>query len=160
MYKNLLFHVYMKLNMFRATHRPSSGAQNCTSSLWFCVRERLLDAEVAGQRPATSTFWATHRPSSGVQNCTSSLWFCIRERLLDVEVAGRWRRPATTRPTTFHVCKTRGCQFSFRFLMMGGMSPETCWASYKYGIINFDTVASCWIFLCELVSDIWTSGPW
>jgi len=25
----------MKLNMFRAAHRPSSGAQNCTSSLWF-----------------------------------------------------------------------------------------------------------------------------
>ena len=26
-YQNLLFHVYMKLNMFRATHRSSSGAQ-------------------------------------------------------------------------------------------------------------------------------------
>jgi hypothetical protein len=27
MYKDvLLFHIYMKLNMFRATHRPSSGA--------------------------------------------------------------------------------------------------------------------------------------
>jgi hypothetical protein len=25
-YQNLLFHVYMKLNMFRTTHRPSSGA--------------------------------------------------------------------------------------------------------------------------------------
>jgi len=25
-YQNLLFHVYMKLNMFRATHHPSSGA--------------------------------------------------------------------------------------------------------------------------------------
>jgi hypothetical protein len=23
-YENLLFHIYMKLNMFRATHRPSS----------------------------------------------------------------------------------------------------------------------------------------
>jgi hypothetical protein len=52
----LLFHVYIKLNMFRATHRPSSGAQNCTSSLWFCISERSLNAEVAGrcQRPATS----------------------------------------------------------------------------------------------------------
>jgi len=46
----------MKLNIFRATHRPLSGAQNCTSSLWFCVRESLLDAEIAGrcQRPAIS----------------------------------------------------------------------------------------------------------
>jgi len=26
MYENLLFHIYMKLSMFRATHRPSSGA--------------------------------------------------------------------------------------------------------------------------------------
>jgi len=24
--KTLLFHIYMKLNMFRATHRPSSGS--------------------------------------------------------------------------------------------------------------------------------------
>jgi hypothetical protein len=44
-----LFHIYIKLNMFRATHRPSSGAQNCTSSLWFRIRERLLDVEVAGR---------------------------------------------------------------------------------------------------------------
>jgi len=26
MYQILLFHIYMKLNMFRATHSPSSGA--------------------------------------------------------------------------------------------------------------------------------------
>ena len=49
----------MRINMFRATHYPSSGAQNCTSSLWFCIRERLLDVEVAGriqqpQHPTTS----------------------------------------------------------------------------------------------------------
>ena len=42
--------------------------------------------------------------------------------------------------TTFHVWKTRGCQCSFRLLMMGGMLPETCWASHKYGIIKFDTL--------------------
>jgi hypothetical protein len=47
--QNLLFHVYVKLNMFRAKHCPSSGAQNCTSSLWFCIRERSLDVEVAGR---------------------------------------------------------------------------------------------------------------
>jgi len=40
----ILFHIYMNLNMFRATHRPSSGSWNCTSSLWFCIRGRLLDA--------------------------------------------------------------------------------------------------------------------
>jgi hypothetical protein len=33
--KFLLFHIYMKLNMFRVTHRLSSGALNCTGSFWF-----------------------------------------------------------------------------------------------------------------------------
>jgi hypothetical protein len=51
-YQNLLLNVYMKLNMFRASHRPSSGALNCTSSLWFCIRERLLGVEVAGRYSA------------------------------------------------------------------------------------------------------------
>jgi hypothetical protein len=44
------------------------------------------------------------------------------------------------RPTTFHVCKTRDCSFSFKLLMMSGVSSETCQASYKHGIINFDTL--------------------
>jgi len=47
-----------------------------------------------------------------------------------------WQRPPTTRPTTFQ--------------MMAGVSPETCWAPYKYGIIKFwYIVASFWIFLYE-----------
>jgi hypothetical protein len=58
-----------------------------------------------------------------------------------------WQRAPTTRPTIFHVWKTRGCQCSSRLLMMGGVSPETCWASYKHEIKKFwYTVASCWIF--------------
>jgi hypothetical protein len=65
-----------------------------------------------------------------------------------------WQRPPTTRPTSFHVWKTRGCQCNFRLLMMGGVSPETCWASYNYGIIKvLYIVASCWIFLYELYYD-------
>jgi len=36
--------------------------------------------------------------------------------------------------------------------MMGGVSPETCWASHKYGIINFDT-------LLHLVAfSVWTKA--
>jgi hypothetical protein len=58
-----------------------------------------------------------------------------------------WQHPPTTHPTTFHVWRTRGCQCSFRLLMMGGVLPETHWASYKYGIIKcWYTVASCWIY--------------
>ena len=57
------------------------------------------------------------------------------------------RCPPSVRPTITHVWKTRGCQCSFRSLMMGGVSPETYSASYKYGIIKFwYIVASCWIF--------------
>jgi len=29
-----------------------------------------------------------------------------------------------------------------------GLSPETCWASYKYGIINFDTLLHLVGFFC------------
>jgi len=58
-------------------------------------------------------------------------------------------------PSIFHVWKTKRCQCSFRLLMMGGVSPNTCWASYKYGITKFwYTVASCWIFLYELYCDV------
>jgi len=65
-----------------------------------------------------------------------------------------WQRPSTTRTTTFHVWKTRGCQCSFKLLKMGGVSPETCWASYKYEIIKFwYIVASCWIFLYKFYYD-------
>jgi len=64
----------------------------------------------------------------------------------------------STCPTTFHVWKTRGCQCSFRLLMMGGVSPETCWASYKYGITKFwHIVASCWIF--SLWTVLWCTDP-
>jgi hypothetical protein len=47
--KLLLFYIYMKLNMFRATHRPSSGAYNCTGSLWFFILGRLF-GRVVGAR--------------------------------------------------------------------------------------------------------------
>jgi hypothetical protein len=72
-----------------------------------------------------------------VEGCWTCSWWTL---------SGAWQHPPTTRPTTFHACKTRGCQCSFRLLMMGGVSPETCWASYKYQIKFWYTVASCWIF--------------
>jgi hypothetical protein len=51
--------------------------------------------------------------------------------------------------------------------MMGGVSPETCWASYKYGIIKFwYIVASFWIlfykpvFVCfSCNSPQWARAP-
>jgi len=56
-----------------------------------------------------------------------------------------WQRPTAARPTTFHVCKTRGCLCSFRLLMMGVVSPETCWASFK--IRNNNMLIHCCILL-------------
>jgi hypothetical protein len=39
-FTNLLLDVYVWLNVFGASPRPSSGAYNCTRSLWFyCWRE-------------------------------------------------------------------------------------------------------------------------
>jgi len=45
------------------------------------------------------------------------------------KVVGRHHVTTSTNytSTTFHVWKTRGCQCSFRLLMMGGVLPETCW---------------------------------
>jgi len=73
-------------------------------------------------------------------NCTSSLWFCICG-----SACATWQRPTTERLTAFHVCKTRDCLCSFRLLMMGGVAPETCWASFK--IRNKKILIHCCILL-------------
>jgi hypothetical protein len=69
-----------------------------------------------------------------VEGCWTCSWWTLSRTYC------AWQRPLATRPTTFHVWKTTGCQCSFRLLMIRGVSPETCWASYKYVIINFDTL--------------------
>jgi hypothetical protein len=52
------------------------------------------------------------------------------------------------------VCKTRGCNYIFELLVMGGVSPETCWAIKKHWNKKFYyTVASCWFFLWVLYYD-------
>jgi hypothetical protein len=73
---------------------------------------------------------------------------CVVRRFFQAQRA--WQRPPTTRPLR----KTRVCQCSFRLLIMGGVSREVCWASYKYWIIKlWYIVASCWIFLYEFYYD-------
>jgi hypothetical protein len=67
-------------------------------------------------------FWATQHPSSGASSNHTS--------------------------NNLPRMQTRGCQCSFRPLMMGGVLPETCWASYKYAIINFDTLLHLVGFFC------------
>jgi hypothetical protein len=58
------------------------------------------------------------------KNCTRSLWFYIRVRLLE--------------PHTY--VKPEASSAVLGLLMMSGVSLETCWASYKHGIINSDTL--------------------
>jgi len=67
-------------------------------------------------------------------------------RLMDVELVDVVRHRHTVPD---NVWKTRGCQCSFRLLMMGGVSSETCWVSYKYGIIKFWYIAAscCFFFM-------------
>ena len=77
-----------------------------------------------------------------------------RRRCLICQAHCSWQRPPTTRPTTFHVRETRGCQCSLSLLMMGGVSSGTCWASYNYGIITlWYIVASYRILLYEFYYD-------
>ena len=107
----LLFRVYIRLNVFRATHRPSLGAQNCTSSLWFYIRERLLDVVVAG-----------HWLLDSVQQSASS-------------------KHNVQQPFTYAKPEAASA-------VLSGVSPETCRASYKRGIINFDTMLHLVGYLC------------
>jgi hypothetical protein len=56
------------------------------------------------------------------------------------------QQPDAQQPSTYAKPKTASAVLSSWWW---AASPETCWASYKYGIINWYTVASCWIFLYE-----------
>jgi len=71
-------------------HRPSSGAQNCNSSLWFCIRERLLHIEVCGRCsqaaskpvwhiPLLCVQWKT--PDDGQRNCPKHVEFLSKINL-------------------------------------------------------------------------------
>ena len=93
----------------------------------------------------TCSWWKLSSTASGfsyVKYCWTFSWWTLS--------GTAWQRPPTTRPTTFHLWKTRGCLCSFRLLIMGGVSPETRWSSYKYGIIKFYCCIlldfSLWIF--------------
>jgi hypothetical protein len=125
MYQNLLFHIYtcMKLNMFRATHRPSSGALKLQCQPLVFHNMKIIGRVAGGRCQA---------------HCA-------------------WQRPPPTHSTTFHLWKTRGCQCIFRLLMMDGVSPETCLALCKYGIINVNTLMHLVGFYLWIV--LWRTDP-
>jgi hypothetical protein len=92
-----------------------------------------------------------------MEGCWTCSWWTLSGTVWEGAVLCTWQRPPTTRPTTFYVCKARGCWCSIRLLMIGGVSPETCWASYKYEIKFWHTVAFCWIFYMNYFLFIWSS---
>ena len=91
-FTSLLLDVYVWLNVFRASPRPSSGACDCTRSLWFyrwrvAVGALLVVAWEINHPARCNSFtsllldvyvWlnmfrASPRPSSGAYNCTRNL---------------------------------------------------------------------------------------
>ena len=63
--------------------------------------------------------------------------------------------PATTHATTFRdIMQSQRLLVQFWLLIMGGVLPETCRASYKYEI-NFDTLLHLVGFLYALYYDAW-----
>ena len=114
-------------------HNKSNKMQQC---IYFFISPYLHEAQhVSGDTPPIIRSLKLHW-----QPLVLYTW-----KVAGCVVVGRC--PTTTHPATFHIYKTRGCQCSFRLLMMGGVSPKTCWALCKYGLIkkSWYTVASCWI---------------
>jgi hypothetical protein len=69
-FTSLLLDVYVWLNMFRASTHPSSGAYNCTMSLWFYRWKEAAGALLVVVCQTPETYWATHkRQVINVWNC-------------------------------------------------------------------------------------------
>jgi hypothetical protein len=129
--QNVTTQTSYKLDVCGSVHHSTIHKENptrCNNASKFIIPCLYEARHVSGNTPpiirSLKLYW---------QPLVSHTWKVVGH------VAGRQRPPAT-RPTTFHVWKTRGCQCSFKLLMMGGVSPETCWASHKHRIINFDAL--------------------
>jgi hypothetical protein len=90
-------------------------------------------------------------------NCTGSLWFFIRvvggRCQAQYNVPDNVHQLHVQQPSTYE--KPEAASAVLGSWWRGGVSPETCRASYKYGIIKFwYIVASWWIFLYELYGHI------
>jgi hypothetical protein len=93
--------VYQLLNMFRATHLSSSGAQNCNCSLWFYVRLWVPAAVKADLKLASS------------------------QSALTVET-GQFPVSLNSGRHTQTYVKLEAAIIFFELLMMSGVSLETC----------------------------------
>jgi hypothetical protein len=153
----------MKLNMFRRHTTHHKEPTTVLANLWFSINARLFGRVFRGLCQAeyekvqcTSSYCTWQRvhmrgcsaPPHSVPDNGYSMRRCSAPPHTVPDNGYSMRRcsaPPHTVPdnvhqphvqTKFHVWKTRGCQCSFRLLMMGGVLPEICWASYKYRIIK------------------------
>jgi hypothetical protein len=103
--KILLFHIYMKLNMFRATRCPSSGAENCTGSLWFfiilwkvvgCVVGGRCQAHCARQRTLTTrpnNLLRYYEKPEAASAISSSWWWAVcRPKYVEFHINMEWQK--------------------------------------------------------------------
>jgi len=156
--------ILIKFSLYFNPYVPlASGLNNCAfwprsafMCFWrfgiYCVvsyQEQFLHTVKHNFYYYGNLFYILREKSNKMQQCIKILLFLI---LNEAQHVGRcqvayptWQSPTTARPTTFHVCKTRGCLYSFRLLTMGGVSPETCWASFK--IRNKKILIHCCILL-------------
>ena len=81
-------------------------------------------------------FRAAHRSSSGALNCICSLWFiypCGDQPL--PRLSGKWEISHSNLATAGHhmgnMVKPEAATAVIELLMMGGKTPETCWAVNK-----------------------------
>jgi len=122
--------------MFRRHTAHHQELKNCNCSLWFYICLWLPAAVMAqsSQRPATKNV-------SKTRGCNYNFWAPDDGRC--VAHSGR-RQPKT-------YVKPEDAITVFELLMMGGLSPETCWAIKKQCNNKFYyTVAFCWFFLRDL----------
>jgi hypothetical protein len=99
----------------------------------------------------SNLFWKENLHVSDSFSVHHQEFFIVHTAMVYV-IQGYWqlasRVQLSQRPTTLHVCKTRGCCCSFELLMMDCVSLETCWASYKHRIINLDTMLHLIGYFC------------
>ena len=118
--------------------KKSNKMQQCIRILLFLI---LNEAQrVSGDMPPIIRSLKLHKQPlvlhNTVEGCqTCSCWTLRPDNIQQLHV----RQPSTV------LCKTRGCLCSFRLLMMGGVSPETRWASFK--IRNNKILIHCCILL-------------
>jgi hypothetical protein len=93
-FTSLLFDVYVWLNMFRVPLRPSSGAYNCTRSLWFYRWRMAVGAllvvvwQAIARNPmcsvySTNTYMASVSPDFRGRSCRKWPSWSINNRLMN-----------------------------------------------------------------------------